>query len=66
MVSDASPQVTFKELDFHIGSSLGMLDKDGNVVTGDNTKLRGRSCNTLGTLTLQKNMKLAFGGGSFC
>ena len=62
--SEPSPRMVVKELDLHFGSSLGMLDKDGNAVTTDNTKIRGRSCNTLGSLLLDNNMKVVFGGGS--
>ena len=62
--AEPSPRMQVKELDLHYGSSLGMLDENGDAVTTDDSKLRGRSCNTLGSLLLDNNMKVVFGGGS--
>ena len=61
---DASPRVEILSWNFHTNSSLGHLDENGDAIMNDYTQFRGRSCNTLGYIRLQNNMRLAFGGGS--
>ena len=61
---DPNPRIKVISWKYHTNSSLGHLDENGDDNYSDYTKIRGRNCNTVGTLTLADNMRLAFGGGS--